>query len=328
MKKTILAVAIPALFAASAQAANVYDADGVSADVYGRMQFQIMDDGTDTDGVGSARMGFNVSSVIAPGVSAIAKGEWQIAAENNDDTQFKARHIYAGFDFDDAGTVTFGQSDTAFYYAVAPTDIFNGNVGYEAFDLIEDGRQEGQIMYAGEFGGFVLYGSYQFQDENYSITLGSPNSDTLPTPTGEGLDASYAATLGYNFDFGLGIYGGYHVEQFAVGEDKKNYALSASYSWEDLYLAAVYVKTELGGSELEGYDLVVSYDFADAATVYSGYAAQEAQGDISNIGDTADAFKIGLQYAFNSNMKAWAEYKVDGLEGADDYWEMAIQYNF
>jgi outer membrane protein N len=326
MKKTILAVAIPALFAASAQAANVYDADGVSADVYGRMQFDISDDGSDTNGVGSARMGFKASSVIAPGVSAIAKGEWQIAAENQDDTQFKARHLYAGFDFDDAGSVVFGQSDTAFYYAVAPTDIFN-TYGYEAFTLIEDGRQEGQIMYAGEFGGFVLYGSYQFQDEDYSIDLGNPNSPTLPAPTGLGLDASYAGTVGYNFDFGLGIYGGYHVEQFAQGEDKKNMALSASYSWEDLYLAAVYVNTELGGAELEGYDLVVSYGL-DATTLYAGYAVQEAQGDISNLGDTADALKLGVQYNFNSNMKAWAEYLVDGLDGADDQWTIAVQYNF
>jgi outer membrane protein N len=336
MKKTILAVAIPALFAASAQAANVYDADGVSADVYGRMQFDISDDGTDTNGAGSARMGFNASSVIAPGVSAIAKGEWQIAGENSDGTRFTARHLYAGFDFDDAGSVTFGQSDTAFYYAVAPTDIFN-TYGYEAFTLIEDGRQEGQIMYAGEFGGFVLYGSYQFKDDNFTLSAGNPDAGFPGVDTGYALDDSYAATLGYNFDFGLGIYGGYHAEDFAVG-DKKNLALSATYSWEDLYIAAVYVKSDLDDivigafepSELTGYDIVVSYGL-NATTLYAGYAFQEAEGKASGVdvkADTADALKLGVQYDFNSNMKAWAEYLVDGLDGADNQWTLAVQYNF
>jgi outer membrane protein N len=38
MKKTILAIAIPALFASAANAAVVYDKDGTSFDIYGRVQ--------------------------------------------------------------------------------------------------------------------------------------------------------------------------------------------------------------------------------------------------------------------------------------------------
>ncbi|GAB1620876.1 porin [Agarivorans aestuarii] len=328
MKKTILAVAIPALFAASAQAATVYDADGVSADLYGRMQFDIANDGNDTDGVGSARFGFKAKSEIAPGVSGLARGEWQIRAENStsDAKQLSARHVYAGFEFDDAGTVVFGQTDTAFYQAVAATDIFN-TYGYEAFNLIEDGRQEGQIVYNGEFGGFYVGASYQFRDENFKIDLGNPNSGVPSVPTNEKLDSGYAGTLGYNFDFGLGLYGGYHVEKFAAGEDKKNMALSATYSWEDLYLGAAYVGTEMGDAELKGYDLVASYDI-NAVSLYTGYAAQKAEGSISDQGDTAKAFKLGAAYKFNSNMKAWAEYLNNGLEGADNEWTIAVQYNF
>ncbi|MGY5453164.1 porin [Agarivorans sp. MS3-6] len=323
MKKTILAVAIPALFAASAQAATVYDADGVSADVYGRMQFDISDSGENTDGTGSARMGFNAKSVIATGVSGVAKGEWQLASESSNATKFTARHLYAGFEFDDAGTVVFGQSDTAFYQAVAATDIFN-TYGYEAFSLIEDGRQEGQIIYSGEFGGFYVGASYQFRRPDFSISIGNPE-DPEYVEVGN-LDSGYAATIGYNFDFGLGVYGGYHVEKFEEA-DKKNMALSASYSWEDLYLGAAFVGTDLDGSKLQGYDLVASYDI-NATTIYAGYAAQEGKGDLSDLGDTADAAKLGVAYKFNSNMKVWGEYLVDGLEDADNQWTVAVQYNF
>ncbi|MPW29464.1 porin [Agarivorans sp. B2Z047] len=324
MKKTILAVAIPALFAASAQAATVYDADGVTAEVYGRMQFDIDNNGTDTNGDGSARMGFKAKSEIAPGVAGLARGEWQINAESSKEATFAARHVYAGFEFDDAGTVVFGQTDTAFYQAVAATDIFN-TYGYEAFTLIEDGRQEGQIVYNGEFGGFYVGASYQFRQPDFNVGVGNPE-DPDYIPLGGALDSGYAGTLGYNFDFGLGLYGGYHVEKFEEG-DKKNSALSATYSWEDLYLGAVYVATDAEGMKLQGYDLVASYDI-NAVSLYTGYAFQEGKGDLSDLGDTAKAFKLGAAYKFNSNMKAWAEYLNDGLENADNQWTVAIQYNF
>ncbi|GDY27515.1 outer membrane protein [Agarivorans sp. Toyoura001] len=346
MKKTILAVAIPALFAASAQAATVYDADGVTAEVYGRMQFEIQDEGGENskvDGIGSARMGFKAKSEIASGINALARGEWQVNAENSDgdDEQLAARHVYAGFEFDEGGTVVFGQTDTAFYQAVAATDIFN-KYGYEAFDIIESGRQEGQVVYNGEFGGFYVGASYQFRDDNFKLGAGNPDAGFPSVKTDRKLDNSYAATIGYNFDFGLGVYGGYHAEDFEVG-DKKNMALSASYSLNDLYLAAVYVKSDLsdikwsdaGGvvhepEELTGYDIVASYDI-NAVSLYTGYAFQEAEGKLAGVSgkaDTAKAFKLGAQYKFNSNMKAWAEYLNDGLEGADDKWNIAVQYNF
>ncbi|MFQ3176237.1 MAG: outer membrane protein N, partial [Psychromonas sp.] len=116
MKKAILPAMIAALLATSAQAATVYDADGTTADVYGRMQFNITDDGTgSTDGVGSARLGFKAASPINSHVNAIAKGEWQIAAESSDEEKFNVRELYAGFDSAEMGSLVFGQTYTAFY---------------------------------------------------------------------------------------------------------------------------------------------------------------------------------------------------------------------
>ncbi|WP_026339220.1 porin [Psychromonas ossibalaenae] len=332
MKKTILAIAVTGLMAASAQAANVYDADGVSADVYGRMQFDISDTkNTTMSGVGTARLGINASSEIAPGIRGIAKGEWQIRAENSADDakQLSARHVYAGFATDDYGQLVFGQTDTAFYQAVAATDIFN-TYGYAAFANVEDGRQEGQIVYNGTFNNFYVGASAQFADDNFKYDLGNPDSGVPAHTTGEKLDNSYAVTLGYTADFGLSVYGGYHAQDFKDA-NKNNYALSAAYSREDLYLGAAYVWAELekdgvtGESKVAGYDLVASYAL-DAVSLYGGYAFQEAKGNIS--GDKADEFTLGVAYKFNSNMKAWAEYNIDQLDGADDAWTVAVQYNF
>lgn len=353
MKKTILAVATSALFAASAQAASVYDSEDVSVDVYGRAQFDIRDEGDDTDGNGSARLGVKAKSKISEGFYGVAKLEWQVAAENRDtgtscevdtddddndglttdlvcetdtSSQFTARHAYAGFQSDSWGTVVFGQTDTAFYATVAPTDIYN-SFGYAAFNLIEVGRQEGQIIYTGEFGGFSVGATYQFRDSDYSYEIGSPNGAPDATIAVGALDNSYAANIGYAFDFGLALNGGYHKEDFEDGTSKDNYGLSAAYNLDALYLAAVYVNADYEGAELEGYDFVASYNLGQT-DVYGGYTYQEAKGDISNIGDTADLFTLGVSYKFNSNIKVWAEYEANQLSGADDRWDISVQYNF
>lgn len=332
MKKTLLAVSITALFATSAQAATVYNADGVSADVYGRMQFDITDNKDNknkTDGKGSARMGFKGKSAINADLSAIAKGEWQIASENHDDSKFTARHVYAGFESADYGTLIFGQTDTAFYKAVEATDIFE-TYGYEAFAFIEDGRQEGQVIYSGNFANVYVGASVQFRNEDFAFQIGNPDKPNF-FPTDEltgSLDSAYALTLGYNFDFGLNVYAGYHAEQFE-NADKDNYALSASYTLNDLYLGAAAVRTDLDGDNIDGYDFVAAYTL-NKVKLYTGYAVQNACNEILNNSEykEADAFKLGTSYKFNSNLKTWVEYKLDNADGADDAWTVALQYNF
>ncbi|HEY5715931.1 MAG TPA: porin [Psychromonas sp.] len=323
IKKAILPAMISALLATSAQAANVYDVDGVSADVYGRMQFDISDDGTDTDGTGSARMGFKGKSVINDDLSAIAKGEWQIAAENSgkDDKQFAARHLYAGFASADYGTLIFGQTDTAFYQAVAATDIYN-TYGYGAFGNVEDGRQEGQIIYTGEFAGVYVGASYQFQDDQFANPNEDDDDSTDDATTT--LDNSYALTLGYSIA-DVAVYAGYHVEQFADLENKENYAVSASYVLGDLYLAAVFAGSQQDDvADYQGYDLFASYNF-DATKVFGGYTFQE---NTETDEDTFEAVTLGAEYAFNEQLKTWIEYQADMISGNDDAVTVALQYNF
>lgn len=328
MKKTLLAVSITALFTASAQAATVYNADGVSADVYGRMQFDIADNGSHTDGNGSARMGFKGKSAINADLAAIAKGEWGIAAEDADSSKFTARHLYAGFESTNYGTLVFGQSDTAFYKAVEATDIFN-SYGYEAFDHIEDGRQEGQVIYSANFANVYVGASAQFRNEDFAFQIGNPEDPSFVDLDAGTLKGAYALTLGYNFDFGLNVYAGYHAEQFEKF-NKDNYALSTGYTLNDLYLGAAVVGTDVEGNKLIGYDIVAAYTL-DKVKLYTGYATQDAKDLwVEELGaeTPADAFKLGTAYSFNSNLKAWAEYKFDGADGADDQWTAAIQYNF
>jgi len=348
MKKTILAVVVTGLFTATVQAATVYDSEGTTADIYGRVQFDIKDPGkADVTGKGSARFGVKASSEVAPGLKAIAHGEWQFDAENSaGDNEVAARHVYLGVEHDKFGKLVFGQTDTAFYQAVAATDIFN-SYGYAAFSGVEDGRQEGQLVYKGQFDSVYVGASYQFSDTEFSASMGNP-SNTIPSETGVALDSGYALTVGYNFGFGLDVYAGYHAENLANDEGlaaadgtKTNIALSAGYTLDKLYLGAAVVKASydgdeihggkvvlLDGAELFGFDLVASYQVADKVAVYGGYAKQDAEGAIEALGEQANELTIGTVYKLNSHAKVWGEYKVDNTDGADNQWTLAAQYNF
>ncbi|ATL92094.1 porin [Aeromonas sp. CU5] len=341
MKKTILAIAIPALFASAANAAVIYDKDGTNFDVYGRVQANYYGEHDDTDGeiIGASRLGWSGKVALNNTWSGIAKTEWQVAAENSDNKdggKFKARHIYAGFDGTQYGQVIFGQTDTAFYDAIAATDIFNewGSRGN-----FYDGRQEGQVIYSNKFGGLTGKLSYQTHDDKFEVSSDA-GGDIKSVVIGDvARDAAYAATLGYAFDFGLGLNAGYAYSDLEgqktnAGQngEKSEWAVSANYGIAGFYFAGMYtdgeIKNKTTGTKVEGkgYELAASYN-VDAWTFLAGYNFAESK----HSGVDKDLVKdtlLGVQYAFTSKLKAYTEYKIEGLDKKDDQWTVALQYNF
>lgn len=349
MKKTILAIAIPALFASAANAAVVYDKDGTSFDIYGRVQANYYGDSdnpnpltqADTQGdaelIGTSRLGWSGKVALNNTWSAIAKTEWQVAAENSDDSKFKSRHIYAGFDGTQYGKIIFGQTDTAFYDVLEATDIFNEWGSYGNF---YDGRQEGQIIYSNSFGGFKGKLSYQTNDnEAVKVADVGGNSFTTEFP-GIKRNYGYAAAAGYDFDFGLGLNAGYAYSDLEsttntnTGE-KSEWALGAHYAINGFYFAGVYTEGDLKNDttgykgEGRGYELAASYN-VDAWTFLAGYNFKEGKDNTagSSYEDMVDETLLGVQYAFTSKLKAYTEYKIQGKDKMDDEFTVALQYNF
>ena len=338
MKKTILAIAIPALFASAANAAVVYDKDGTSFDIYGRVQANYYGEHDDTDAelVGSSRLGWSGKVALNNTWSGIAKTEWQVSAENSAN-KFDSRHIYVGFDGTQYGKIIFGQTDTAFYDVLEPTDIFNewGDVGN-----FYDGRQEGQIIYSNTYGGFKGKLSYQTNDDE-AVEVSDVGSDTNVTifPNTK-RKYGYAAAAGYDFDFGLGLNAGYaysDLENKTTGDsgEKSEWALGAHYAINGFYFAGVYtegdLKNDANGNKGEGrgYELAASYN-VDAWTFLAGYNFKEAKNNVANTGyvDKIDETLLGVQYSFTSKLKAYTEYKIQGIDNLDDEFTVALQYNF
>ncbi|SIQ17559.1 outer membrane protein N [Aeromonas sp. RU39B] len=334
MKKTILAIAIPALFASAAHATVVYDKDGTTFDIYGRVQANYYSDRDDTDSELKAqtRLGWSGKIALNNTWSAIAKTEWQVAAENSGykTSDIDARHIYAGFDGSQYGKIIFGQTDTAYYMGVLEKTDIAFEDGSEANRY--DSRQEGQAIYMGKWGGLFANASYQTKDSSQAI------------------DHGYAASLGYDFDFGLGLsVGGERKEfsgadQLATDADTYNYdkkddwAVAASFTKGPFYVAGMYNQSKVDylndeQAKFRGYEFFGNYS-VDAWTFELGYnfSEQKDAKTTTNLNpkyeDVADYTYLGVQYAFTPKLKTWTEYKIVNVDNKDDQWTVGLQYNF
>ena len=185
MKKSLLALAVAALaatsFASTASATTIYDKDGTSLAVYGRVQAVYYSDeasgvvgdrGENPDKEGSinasGRLGFDLRSQINPYVAGFAKAEFEMANGNNEPDEndhFDARYLWVGFDFGQYGQVKVGKFEEAIKYAISQTDIFDdwGCTGLSG----NDDRREAKVAMLDAFPS--LKSMYSPDDDNTQV---------------------------------------------------------------------------------------------------------------------------------------------------------------
>lgn len=355
MKKTLLALAVSsATLMTAAHAATVYDADGQTLDVYGKVEADMTHAGADkeankaqADAKGdlttSARLGIKGTTRVTDDFDVFGKGEWQVSGQTSDGNEFKTRYAYLGADFHDAGKVSFGQQYTPLYTSLVKTiDIFD-QWGMEAQGgIYGETRQASQVVYSNTLGNFDVQAGYQFRnsDNNYNgITNGTQQ------------DNAYSAAAVYHTGIGLNLRGAYARQDFgpngattgANSDGKINtYGLGADYTLNDLYLAFVYLgsRADSGAStnadtDTDSYDLVGAYTI-DQYRLYTGYGLQTQDADGSSSKDSVKSYKLGVEYNVTSNFLTWVEYRhnnaddnFDGGNGvAKNEFAVSAEYHF
>lgn len=329
MKKTLLALTVPALLVAGvAQAATVYDKDGQTFDVYGRVQANLYNkaasDSDKTSLVGTARFGVKGTQAVNSQYGVFGRGEWQVNAENSTSSgkNFKSRHVYAGVDGKQLGKLTVGQTDTPYYTAaLSVTDVFNewGDAGNNYL-----GRQEGQFIYNNTIGGFTVGTSFQTSDKS------------------QNLDNGYTAGLSYAFPFTLTLNAGYSNVKYDDSSKKEDWALSSSYGTfgePGFYAAGLYNQTKYDAGiaadtpssattaaerKTNGYELASAYFLPNNIGFLAGYNfLKQKDGD-----DLVKEYLLGAQYTFTPKAYVYTEYKFNQIKDADNQWTVAMQYNF
>ncbi|WP_318480053.1 porin [Photobacterium leiognathi] len=317
MKKAVLASAILAsLVAGTANAATVYEDDSKSLSIGGRAEarFNISDANKGDDGTGNAfkdksraRINLKGKAKITDDVTAFGKYEAEIS--DSSDTTVKSRYVYAGFDTQ-AGAFSYGKQDSAQVMLTDYTDIL-ATFGGDGVDLVDGNKdkRENNFLYAGEFNNFTVAANYIAE-----------NNDAEKDSDSYGIAAQYA------FPFGLSLGAGYVNGQDGTDVDANQYNLAASYEFNNFYAGATYASGEKGNTDLTGYELATAFkmDKFIAQAAYNFKQSEEA--GIKT--DDVDYFVLEGIYKFNKNLRTYAGYLFNQIDGEDDELQVGIRYDF
>lgn len=336
MKKTLLGIAIitSGLYA---NAATVYDKDGTSLDIGGRVQSVLYSTKNNKAGKNdasienSARFSLTGKTKINDYVSGFAFAEWEMANGKDDVT---AREQYVGADFGDFGKLFGGKTYDAVKHVILATDIFE-DYGCLAQPESDDFRN-GILKYEYDNYGFYASASLQTAADNQKV-YGEPEEDENVEMN---VDSGFALSAGYTIDdvvFGpLSFNLGYSYTRLQNDKEKRVIAdptsgtaidngrnIAASVSWGStdagLYLAALYTDKKWNFTNnilgyTRGYEIVGGYTFDNGIGVYTGFETtyntmDEGNGKLPSKIDRR--IPVYVNYNANENFNVWAEARFN-----------------
>ena len=347
MKKSFLALAVAALAATSiastASATTVYDKDGTSLSVFGRVQTVFYSDkasgvsGEESTIKANGRLGVDLRSQINSGIAAFARAEWDVADSDGKDN-FDARYLWVGLDFGQMGSLKVGRFEPAIKYAISQTDIYD-DWGCSGL-LGNDDKREGVVQYQWSGYGFDAIASYVFAkdgehiDGAYGLEETADMKNTISLAVGytspDVVFGPIAVRAGYehgNFN-DAGSNQAYSVSFNAQGQkiktdlgfDYDDYdAFAVGVSWGSLdlgpYVAAVYQQREFSSTstideKVSGYEFAVGYSFANGVTARAGYNSKTIELDGDSDVDAATV-PVYVNWQINPQFNVWAEARFD-----------------
>jgi predicted porin len=344
MKKSLLALAVVAA-ATSANAATVYDKDGTSLAVGGRVQAVVYNGNAagiaenDAGLVNSARLNIAGSTKINDSVSVFAFSEWNMADGNTSGQSWgdsiNTREQYVGADYGDFGKILGGKTYDAANAVLAATDVFE-DFGARLQGSINGDRRTGMFRYVYDNNG--IFGSVSYQTAADGSSVAGNNAD---------VEGGFAAAAGYTFDnvvFGpLSFKAGYSyikgqndfsktIVQFENSETFDNFkVISASIAWgstdNGLYIGALYntqrvkqrandfVPSNSSNSDKKkGYEFVVGYTFDNGIGAFTGYNFVDQKYKVGSINQgtaTIRRVPVYVNYAITDNFNIWGEAEFD-----------------
>lgn len=317
MKKTLIALAVSTVAIASgAQAAELYNQDGTSLEIGGRIEGRLsMQDGKGDD---ASRVRVHIAGKTAINDSLYGMGFYEAELKTNDNggyynnnptdsesdgTDIVTRLAYAGLG-GNFGLVSYGKTSGSLGVITDFTDIFSGIAGNTAADKLKVAdRTDNMLAYKGQFDDLALRASYRFADR-------STNNGSYDDNNQDGYSLSAIYAFG---DTGLTAGAGY-----AEQDEANEYMLAASYTIADFYFAGVFTDGEKQASATDnstqdytGYELAAAYTLGQ--TVFTA-----AYNNAENESDTAvDNLAFETAYFFKPNFRAWVSYNFNLIDEGD-----------
>ncbi|OBX08310.1 membrane protein [Gallibacterium salpingitidis] len=329
MKKTLVAVAVAALAATSANAAVVYNQDGTKVEVGG--QFRVLltknsGERADLKNPGS-RVHIKATQDLGSGYSALAATELRFSSKDEDGnnkqdfSDIEAKYVYAGFAQEQIGTLTFGSQATNL------DDLGISDYTYDLGDVKQTHNSDKKAakFRSAEWNGFSFGLDYFF---------GNAKKYDDKEQNGKGWGGALFYTVEVANDTTLTLNGGfskvkqferntntnvvnhdYNENAFVVGTELASgpFALAVDYSQKKLTNDVDNIEfaegTELSDSfnKLRALEVGVKYQYLENAKVYGEYQYYKATKHTGDDKTTMNGFILGTDYWFAKNVVTYVE---------------------
>lgn len=305
MKKTLLAVAIPAvLFAHSVSAVEILKSDEALVDFYGQLRTEVkkLEDKDVTLNAGSSRAGVQAQYAVTDSVDIFGKVEFGLNYNTaSEDYTMKNRLHFAGVDTD-FGKFSFGRQ------WVVADDIYGADYSYFfggtalRYSTLSGARHDSLIKYNYEGENFIVAGNVGLAEDD----------------TNQELAELYVASSygGFNFHVGGGVNRdkSFDVQSDTADIENTYFEGTVEYTVGAALIGFTYYNAELKNKgtgntiDEDGYSLAGTYSWADNATAYAGYEYTEQESKAINTDGDGKLFYIGTDYHFNSWSRIYVEY--------------------
>lgn len=331
MKKTIVALAVAALAATSANAAVVYNQDGTKVEVKGSVRVLLQKTtGNRTDLVDNgSRLEFVASQDLGNGLSALGYARLNLTNQGFAGDNIQLDKAYAGFGFDGVGQLTFGkQATNGDDLGVANYTYALGGVN----KVVDKGNKVIKFTSA-DFGGFKFGVDYVFASEAYKKEF----NDRAVV-----LSAFYDRKFG---DIGFKFETGLSNKKVAEAYSKKAFTVATEFSYGPVALGIDYSQHKAKAHK--GYNLVatqivakeksllvgVKYQATDMVKVYGNYEVQKYQRYQTDNVVKLRELALGVGYQLHKNVETFLEgakyrVKVSGLRTSASKVQVGLRVHF
>ena len=360
-RKALALVIPALLAAGAAHAAEIYNKDGNKLDLYGKvdgLHYFSSDSSKDGDQT-YLRFGFKGETQINDTLNGYGQWEYNVQANNTESSGDQAwtRLAFAGIKAGDYGSFDYGRNYGVLYDVEAWTDMLPefGGDSYTYADNFMTGRANGVATYRnsdffGLVNGLNFALQYQGKNENQASHEYNPSASQEGTANGDGRDVKNSNGDGFGisstYDLGMGVSVGAaysssdrtneQTHQSTAGGDKADaWTAGVKYDANNIYLATMYSETRnmtpygnqngTIANKTQNFEVTAQYQFDFGLRPAISYLQSKGK-DLVYGGQYSDKdlvkyMDVGATYYFNRNMSTYVDYKINLLDGNDDFYK-------
>ncbi|CAM3500728.1 Porin-like protein L precursor [Vibrio aerogenes CECT 7868] len=331
MKRTLIALAVAgAAVATGVNAGELYNQDGTTLSLGGRAEARMSIKDGDVSDVSRVRVNVSGKQEISDDLYGVGFYEAQYTTNdldangnsNSESSSIEHRYAYAGLG-GNFGEITYGKNDAALGVITDFTDIMDYHGAKASKKLESADRIDNLLSYKGDFNDLSVKAAYRFADRTIS-TDGNDYDDN-------DADAFSLSGIYTVADTGLAIGLGYADQNDLANQ----WMLTASYTWNDLYVSALYSAADLDDTDndYDGFELAASYTM-DKTVFYVTYNKGELDDGHVAFFD-ADDLAVEVAYFFKPNFRGYVSYDFNMLDddevgdaAAEDEAVLGLRYDF